>query len=281
MALEVDRLTYANLAQCLCLSTEAGWNQTEADWRRLLDLAPQGCSGGFWQGQLVATAALASYGEELAWIGMMLVDRSFRHRGIGTAILTKTLETAKDLGIRTIGLDATDMGRPLYLAAGFEDVCEMARWAGRMPVPASRAGAGPIAAEDLEEVLARDRELSGVDRDPLLRRLRGESLVSGWLIRRHGELRGYAFLRPGREFWHLGPLVAEAAEDFICLLDEAAAALEGQPVFMDSFQTPVTNDLLSGRGMQVQRLLSRMFLGGSRSLLMGPEIRLATSFEWG
>jgi hypothetical protein len=38
--LSFDLLTEADVDAAVALSTEAGWNQTEADWRRLLALAP-------------------------------------------------------------------------------------------------------------------------------------------------------------------------------------------------------------------------------------------------
>jgi hypothetical protein len=42
--IRVRRLTAADLPAGLALSRQAGWNQTEADWRRCLDLQPDGWS---------------------------------------------------------------------------------------------------------------------------------------------------------------------------------------------------------------------------------------------
>ena len=64
ITLDVD-----DTAACLALSTEAHWNQNEADWRFFL-------SKGFVFGvrdraQLVATAALLPYSSGNAWISMV------------------------------------------------------------------------------------------------------------------------------------------------------------------------------------------------------------------
>ena len=54
----------------LVLSTEAGWNQNEADWRFFLS---KGIVFGLRDGdRLVATAALLPYSAGNAWISMVL-----------------------------------------------------------------------------------------------------------------------------------------------------------------------------------------------------------------
>ena len=67
----------------LVLSTEAGWNQNEADWRFFLS---QGIVFGMRDGaRLVATAALLPYSAGNAWISMVLVTADFRRRSIATS----------------------------------------------------------------------------------------------------------------------------------------------------------------------------------------------------
>ena len=74
----------------LVLSTEAGWNQNEADWRFFLS---QGVVFGMRDGaRLVATAALLPYSAGNAWISMVLVTADFRRRGIATKLVDACLE---------------------------------------------------------------------------------------------------------------------------------------------------------------------------------------------
>ena len=68
------------------LSTLAKWNQTEADWMRLLELYPETCYLFRNEGKITGSGSLASYGRNLAWIGMILVDPEFRGRGFGNEI---------------------------------------------------------------------------------------------------------------------------------------------------------------------------------------------------
>ena len=74
-------LTLADVAAGMRLKEAAGWNQTEADWRNVLTLAPESCFGIECDGELRATTTAICYGRELAWIGMVLTDPAYRGRG--------------------------------------------------------------------------------------------------------------------------------------------------------------------------------------------------------
>ena len=195
--LQLDRLTHQDLPEALRLSTEAGWNQTAADWKRLLDLAPGACFAGRLAGRLVATATLASYsdpdgGRSASWIGMVIVERACRRRGFGTTLLRRALEHGLHRGDSVVGLDATELGRPVYLQQGFADVAPIDRWLGRLAAGAPPPGiavevlAGPIP----DEVLAFDCSAVGLDRAPLLGHLAGEPDVSLFVAREGARRRG-------------------------------------------------------------------------------------------
>ena len=89
------------------LSSLAGWNQTIDDWRLLLK-ASAACYGAEIDGRLVATATLICYERTLAWIGMVLTHPEFRRRGLARGLVTRILERAEQLGVRTLKLDASD-----------------------------------------------------------------------------------------------------------------------------------------------------------------------------
>lgn len=273
--LRFDALRAGDIEAALRLSTQAGWNQAAADWMRLLDLSPEGCLAGRIDGRLVATSTAVVYGG-VAWIGMVIVDEAWRGRGCGTAILERAVERARELGAGAVGLDATDLGRPVYLGRGFVDVAPIDRWGGALR-DGGVSGAEPLLAADLEAVIAFDREACGVDRAGLIRHLFAEPRVSGW---RAGK-RGYAFLRTGREHAHLGPAVAEDEAAFGALLDAAARHLRGASVLVDVLRSDLASAVLHSGGLEVQRRLTRMSWPRAAPLLAGPSVRAATAFEWG
>ncbi|HZN10525.1 MAG TPA: GNAT family N-acetyltransferase, partial [Blastocatellia bacterium] len=105
--IEIRPLAERDIEAAMRLKELAGWNQTEADWRRLLGLAPGGCFAAWADGRLVATTTTTAYGQELAWIGMVLVDPEYRRRGIATALMRAALDHLQGAGVATIKLDAT------------------------------------------------------------------------------------------------------------------------------------------------------------------------------
>jgi GNAT superfamily N-acetyltransferase len=285
--LQIDRLTHRDLPDALRLSTEAGWNQTGADWKRLLDLSPGACFGGRLAGRLVATATLASYGGDLAskysWIGMVIVERACRRRGFGTALLRQALEHGLARGDSVVGLDATDLGRPVYLQHGFVDVAPIERWLGRLAPESPPPGieVETLAGTVPDEVLAFDRSAVGLDRGHLLRHLAADPDVLLLVARDRTRVQGVAFLRSGREHRHLGPVVAEPGAGLDGLLVAAAARLAGGSVLVDALRNDLTAGRLAASGLIVQRRLQRMTYGRPQGILIGARVVAATAFEWG
>jgi GNAT superfamily N-acetyltransferase len=192
-----------DVASAFELSAQAGWNQTEDDWRLLLELAPRSCWGIEVDGFLAATTTLVCYGRRLAWIGMVLTRKEFQRRGLAKRLFAQALQWADNSGIETAKLDATEQGRPLYETFGFRADREIQRW--------GRAGDGGAAVNhskrdsaSIEDWAELDRERFGADRSELLGRLarRNTPLV---------ESRSYLSARAGRGNAYLGPCVAETS----------------------------------------------------------------------
>ena len=65
--LRVRGMSAADVPLGLQLTGQAGWNQTEADWRRFLDLQPDGCFVAELDGAAAGTAAAFVFGP-VAWV---------------------------------------------------------------------------------------------------------------------------------------------------------------------------------------------------------------------
>src|SRR5215210_5373229 len=131
--MEIRLLTEADIAAAQRLREQAGWNQTDDDWRRLLAWSPEGCRVAEQDGHIVGTTAVTTYGRRIAWVGMVLVDEAQQRQGIGRALLEHAIAYLDWLGVRTIALDSTPEGQPLYARLGFVDAFELARWRGPAP----------------------------------------------------------------------------------------------------------------------------------------------------
>jgi GNAT superfamily N-acetyltransferase len=268
------------------LSTLAGWNQTADDWARLMRLNPGGVRVWKDRGEVRASFSVMPYDGErrVGWIGMILVDPAWRGRGIGGAALVAALSQIRERGLDLAGLDATDLGEPVYRRHGFQGIRPMTRWRGRLRSGAEEgAGPEPVFFAPSDEVLeAFDRRVAGVDRSPLLRDLRqgGAGLLA--LKDASGGLVAYGFVRPGREAWQLGPVVASGESWIPELLRGLVRRLgEGAECLCDVPDGAIPPAFLRAVGMEASRHLQRMTLPLAAGTLCGPGICCATGFEMG
>lgn len=277
MDLRIDRLTTDHVDAATQISTSVGWNQTEADWRRLLELFPTTCFGGWVDDSLVATSTLATYDDRVGWIGMVLVDDQYRHRGYGSSIFETALETGQSAGLETIGLDATDAGRNIYEGYDFESLGGIDRWRGSL---SSSSPSGVPEFDDPTAVASFDERRSGVDRTTLLAHLLDSAETIGFRSTADGKTDGYLILRPGRTCPQLGPVVADSASVFSRLLGAVARRVD-DTVVVDALRKEWITDVLRAAGLDCSRRLHRMTHQGQEPGLAGEGIVAATGFEWG
>jgi GNAT superfamily N-acetyltransferase len=258
------------------LSTQAGWNQTPDDWRRLARLAPGGVRVLVEDGTAVASWSVVGFGD-VAWIGMILVEQGHRGRGLGTLAFDQALAAARAAGHRVIGLDATDLGEPLYRRRGFETIAPIVRWQGTA-APPGRGTAGTLGRGLTAGVRDLDSRHAGADRGPLL----ADLAVTATLLRlnRGNETVAYAAIRPGRVADFLGPVVAIDDESFASVMREATRSLAGRPVMCDLLD-PRGAPVLQSLGLSPARHLVRMTLPRTAGSLCGPGIWCGAGFELG
>jgi GNAT superfamily N-acetyltransferase len=192
------------------LSAEAGWNQTAADWRLMLETG-EGIGQLTADGELVASAVILPYGGKLAWIGMVLTTESFRRRGLATANLRWAIRRCEALGL-IAGLDATPAGREVYEPLGFADLFGLTRFEAEAPAATPRAPDGvtlrPMRADDLDRVARAEADALGAERCRLVAHL-WQTAPDGASVAEGGRgLEGFVFCRPGRLARHIGPLCA-------------------------------------------------------------------------
>ncbi|MGB9604498.1 MAG: GNAT family N-acetyltransferase, partial [Bryobacteraceae bacterium] len=83
----IRRLRPEDIPLAMRLKEAAGWNQTEQDWLNLIELEPEGCFALETGGVLASTATVVCYGNELAWIGMVLTAPEYRGRGFARRLM--------------------------------------------------------------------------------------------------------------------------------------------------------------------------------------------------
>ena len=261
--LEIRLLTEADIPSAMKLKESAGWNQTENDWRSLLQLEPLGCFGAELDGELVGTTTTTTYEDDLAWIGMVLVQPERRRQGIATTLMTTALEYLKDK-VATIKLDATPAGKFVYEGFGFKTEGLIERWTRNADSHGDSCNGGTtLDNETLGELIVLDRDVFKANRSKLIEMLVANSCAVP-VVRRteEGLLSGYALSRRGSKADYVGPVVSQDASEVGTLLDQLLAKLTGRPLYFD-FNTSCICDptVLVERGFKKERDLIRMHYG--------------------
>lgn len=253
-------MTEEDIAFGMRLKAQSGWNQTYADWRRALDLGDGGCFIAELDGVAVGTVATCCFGP-VAWIAMMLVDATVRRRGVGKALMSHALGHLQGTSVRTVRLDATPLGRPLYESLGFNAEYGLARYEGVPVTQSVSTEVDMLAPERLDELVALDIAATGTDREKLLRRLFADQPDGMRAVEQNGRLVGYLTTRSGTNALQVGPCVA--CDDVgQCLLDDAWQRHADSRVFVD---VPDDNSAaiaaVTGAGLTMQRPFLRMCRG--------------------
>jgi GNAT superfamily N-acetyltransferase len=259
-------MTAADIPGANRLRQLAGWNQTEKDWQRFLQLSPNGCFVACADGKVCGTVTALNYQNRFGWIGMILVDPEFRKRGIGTRLLEVGIECLKNMNVETAKLDATPMGRPLYHQRGFVEEYAIERWerppAGIELDNAKSTVLPAITRDDLDSVCAQDEPIFGANRSGLLRQLWQENPSLGAVVHSSNEVVGYALGRSGARACYLGPWIAKDNAVAEVLLLEFLRRTRDQPVFVDiCLENSRACELVKAAGFQRQRPLTRMYRG--------------------
>lgn len=254
-------MTPVDIAAAVALKDLAGWNQTTLDWERFLAACPQGCFVAEIGGCIIGTSATIIYGGQLAWIGMVIVASEHRGHGIGKALLQKAIDYLDSQDIPCMKLDATPLGKPLYEKLGFVAEYDIERWMLARAVPPPTHGARNQT-QNLDDVLALDRELFGADRSQLLRSIAQSNPQFAQHHKRGGKLSGYAFGRRGSLADQLGPWTARDQATAADLLDQFLERSPRELVFVDCLKSnPWGIQLVKKRGFTFSRPLTRMFRG--------------------
>jgi GNAT superfamily N-acetyltransferase len=252
--LPIIPLSHSDALAGLALSTEAHWNQNEADWRFFLT---KGTVFGVRDDdrQLVATAALLPYTSGNAWISMVLVTASWRRRGLATKLVDLCLDVATKQGLTT-WLDATPEGAAVYGPLGFTPTLQLRRLRFENSAAAKAGVAQSLSACDPAQFVTRDLSAMGFDRSALLAELGGRP---GSRLLSNGD--AVALVRDGRTARHIGPLFADNTDRALALVD-AIVRCETGPVLIDAVSTQ--DEFLQGltdTGWTIERPFQRMRFG--------------------
>lgn len=261
----VRALTSDDIFLGMRLKAAANWNQTEADWRRMLALEPSGCFVGVCDGIDAATLTTTVFGR-VAWIAMVLTDPEFRGRGLATTLMRHALDYLEARGVQSMRLDATALGKPVYEKFGFRVVSEETRFYGTANSLADSSDQWAddtlLWRDDIPAVAALDSAATGNDRRRLLELVLRDWPLATIGIHDRSQLAGFLLARQGSRATQLGPCIAADPKVGEQLLALAMARQQGASVYVDvpTANVPAVEFLLRS-GLAGERTFFRMTRG--------------------
>ncbi|MFC4871407.1 GNAT family N-acetyltransferase [Negadavirga shengliensis] len=279
----IKNLEFKDLEVAMRLKDEEGWNQTVEDWKLFYEQNPHLCLKAEVDGETVATVTAINYQNRLSWIGMMLVDKRYRGRGISQSLMGAIIDRLQDCS--SVKLDATPAGFHVYKKLGFEKEYSLNRMVrvdqSKMIPDEAMVHMRPIEEKDMTTILKLDIPVFGADRQAVLRHLRRTFPEGAMGIWEEEELKGFLFCRKGSRYIQLGPMVAYEDAFALRLLKSAIHKFSGERLVLDIAMDK--KNLIEGlkeAGFEVQRELIRMYLKSNLYkgdphryyLICGPEL---------
>jgi len=280
---QVRKMEISDMGSLMKLKDAEGWNQLEKDWALLINYKGGVNLLAVLDERIVGTITAINYDNRVAWIGMMLVDRNYRGRGIARLLLLEAIH--KLHSCESIKLDATPAGRPVYLKLGFKDEYTLYRMTNPSLSTFSlidvAAKPGQMLSADIPDVAAFDKKVFGADRTALIRLLYESYPELAGLLKKNNRISGFCLGRRGQYFTQIGPVSATSSRGVKALLQSAFDQLKGRAVVVDlcADKTEIKGWLEAG-GFVSQRPFERMYLRINphpgiieyQCLISGPEL---------
>lgn len=231
----VRQMEAGDIAGGMKLSGAEGWNQTEKDWKLFIENPSNVCMLAEHDKKIIGTTTAINYSNQVAWIGMVLVDKEYRGQGVSKSLLTAVFE--KLVSCKSIKLDATVDGQRVYKKFDFKDEYLIERMVNpslpNLPGVKGNVVPEPIQLKHIKEIAVVDEIVFGANRRQLLEFLVGQYPGTAWMLKRGNDIAGFVVGREGRKYHQIGPLVASTAMDAKILITKALETVYGLPVVVD------------------------------------------------
>ena len=240
--------------------------------------------GGFLMAHLgdepVGMVSAVAYGGGFGFLGFYLVRPAWRGHGHGLALWQAAMAR---LAGRVVGLDGVVAQQANYRKSGFVLAWNNMRWQGPAvdhgPLAPGIAAATPT---DSDALLACDAPLFPADRRGFMRHWLTQTGSRVQVARVDGAVAGFGVIRPCRQGWKIGPLVADAPARADALYRALVSSVPpGDPVQLDVPAPQAEAVALARRhGLQPVFETARMYAGPAPALPMQRLFGI-TTFELG
>ena len=278
----LEPLPHSDLAVLEAWAAAEGWNPGRSDLSVAFGLDPAAFVGIRRDGDVAASISAFRHSDTFGFLGLFFVEEHRRGHGLGAEVFLAALARLDDRLApgAVIGMDGVVAMAPWYAEQGFALSHQDLRFEGTL-LGARSPRVVPLDGGLLEVALRFDADRAEWDRRRFLTAwLAAPGVVSGAVVD-GGDVVAFGALRPCRQGYKAGPLVAVGPTAAGELLDDLIARAGGGFVQID---VPEPNEagcaLLRDRGLTSPFACARMYRGGVPTLALD-QVFGVTSFEFG
>ena len=248
------------------LADREGWNPGRHDAESFWLTDREGFLAVESEGAVIGGGSIVRHNPHFGFMGLFIMEPEHRGRGIGARLWTERrdrLLARLDSG-GSIGLDAVEAMIPFYERGGFVTAFRHVRyrWEDETPTVDARVGFTDLESLPLDDILRFDRDCFPGPRASCLKAWIAQPEAHKIAAVQGSRLNGFGVIRPCRNGWKIGPLVARDQATALALLKRLITLGSPDPVFLDvPDNNPLAVDLCQKIGMKAGCFCTRMYLG--------------------
>ncbi|MFD3448919.1 GNAT family N-acetyltransferase [Microbacteriaceae bacterium 4G12] len=211
MSISLKALNKLDIEKIVNLSHSVGWDYDQHEIQTVLD------SGNIYghineHDELLSSAAIIPYGQDLASIGMVIVNPQYRGLGLGKSVVEACINSITSN--TPIMLISTDEGKPMYEKLGFQTVSSVHKYlCDHYITPTSSClhnqyDIGFYQDKDFPQIKQLDQEAVGPNREDFLKHRIRQSKRSLVARGTNGDIVGFGLSIQTPANLILGPIVA-------------------------------------------------------------------------
>jgi ribosomal protein S18 acetylase RimI-like enzyme len=256
----------------ISLTDEEHWGFGTRDLKRMMALQPSGCLVATLSGRPIGLTTTIAYGNDLGWIGNVVVNQKDRGAGIGTRLVQLAVSHLLRMHVKRIGLNSYPENEAMYKRLGFKVTGRFVGLSMAHGVEDSTERIGKI---PLREILRLDKRAFGEDRSRLLRRFYREFPKCWTWISNNFSVSGYSLVKQYQHSSEIGPLICEEMnqENAAMLLRASIALTTKWPL---EVSVPVPNSIVmkvaESLGFRVERKGVVMSYARLDPIVVGPAV---------
>ncbi len=209
--ISIEKINKDDLHTLINWALDEGWNPGKNDVDVFWNTDPDGFYGFYSDDKLIAGGAIISYNREFGFMGLFIVHKDYRNKGLGNKLwhFRRDLLISRLHSNASIGMDGVLAMQPFYNKGGFNIAFRDERYEfNSQNIPAS-SNVSLINQEDVTDIIEYDQIHFGFQRSNFLINWLQMPESKAVKYSENDKILGYAVIRKADKGYKIGPLFAD------------------------------------------------------------------------